>query len=137
MLMGTIVLAIAANSYELLCTAGFPMVFTRILTLQHLTTGQYYLYLVMYNCIYVVPLAAIVVIFTITLGAKKLTEWQGRKLKLLSGLMMFFLGLILLIDPALLNNIIVAAGLLVVVFIFFALIIFLTKKLVPHIAEAA
>ena len=135
MLMGTIVLAIAANSYELLCTAGFPMVFTRILTLQNLTTGQYYLYLAMYNCIYVVPLAAIVVIFTITLGAKKLTEWQGRKLKLLSGLMMFFLGLLLLIDPALLNNIFVAAGILAAVFILFALIIFLTKKYAPHIAE--
>ena len=135
MLMGTIVLAIAANSYELLCTAGFPMVFTRILTLQNLKTGQYYLYLVMYNCIYVIPLAAIVVIFTVTLGAKKLTEWQGRKLKLLSGLMMFFLGLILLIDPALLNNIIVAATILAAVFILFALIIFLTKKFVPHIAQ--
>jgi len=135
MLMGTIVLAIAANSYELLCTAGFPMVFTRILTLQNLTTGQYYLYLAMYNCIYVVPLAAIVVIFTITLGAKKLTEWQGRKLKLLSGLMMFFLGLLLLIDPALLNNIFVATGLLAAVFILFALIIFLTKRIAPYIAE--
>jgi thiol-disulfide isomerase/thioredoxin len=135
MLMGTVVLAIAANGYELLCTAGFPMVFTRILTLQDLTTGQYYLYLVMYNCIYVIPLATIVAIFTVTLGAKKLTEWQGRKLKLLSGLMMFFLGLILLIDPGLLNNIFVAAAILATVFIFFALTIFLTKKIAPHIAE--
>jgi len=135
MLMGTVVLAIAANSYELLCTAGFPMVFTRILTLQDLTTGQYYLYLAMYNFIYVVPLATIVVIFTVTLGAKKLTEWQGRKLKLLSGLMMFCLGLILLIDPALLNNIFVALAILASVFILFALIISLTKKFTPHVAE--
>ena len=135
MLIGTVVLAIAANSYELLCTAGFPMVFTRILTLQDLTTGQYYLYLAMYNFIYVVPLATIVVIFTVTLGAKKLTEWQGRKLKLLSGLMMFCLGLILLIDPALLNNIFVAVAILASVFILFALIIFLTKKFTPHVAE--
>ena len=110
------------------------MVFTRILTLQDLTTGQYYLYLAMYNIIYVIPLATIVVIFTITLGAKKLTEWQGRKLKLLSGLMMFFLGLLLLIDPALLNNIFVAVGVLAAVFTLFALIIFLAKKFVPHIA---
>ena len=135
MLMGTVVLAIAANSYELLCTAGFPMVFTRILTLQDLTTGQYYLYLAMYNFIYVVPLATIVVIFTVTLGAKKLTEWQGRKLKLLSGLMMFCLGLILLIDPSLLNNIFVALAILASVFILFALIISLTKKFTPHVAE--
>lgn len=135
MIMGTMVLAIAANSYELLCTAGFPMVFTRILTLQNLTTGQYYLYLILYNCIYVIPLAVIVVIFTVTLGSRKLSEWQGRKLKLLSGLMMFFLGLILLINPALLNNILVAVGLLAAVFILFALTVFITKKIAPGIDE--
>ena len=135
MLMGTVVLAIAANSYELLCTAGFPMVFTRILTLQDLTTGRYYLYLAMYNFIYILPLATIVVIFTVTLGAKKLTEWQGRKLKLLSGLMMFCLGLILLIDPSLLNNIFVALAILASVFILFALIISLTKKFASRIAQ--
>jgi hypothetical protein len=33
MLFGTATLALAANSYELLCTAGFPMVYTRTLTL--------------------------------------------------------------------------------------------------------
>ncbi len=134
MITGTIVLAIAANSYELLCTAGFPMVFTRILTLQNFSTGQYYLYLALYNCIYVLPLASIVVIFTVTLGAKKLTEWQGRRLKLLSGLMMFFLGLILLIDPALLNNMFLSIGLLSAVGILFVFIVFLTKKISPQIA---
>ena len=38
MLAGTAVLAIAANSYELLCTSGFPMVYTRALTLHELST---------------------------------------------------------------------------------------------------
>ena len=42
MLASTVVLAIVANSYELLCTAGFPMVYTRTLTLAGLGTGQYY-----------------------------------------------------------------------------------------------
>ncbi len=104
MLAGTTVLALAANSYELLCTAGFPMVFTRMLTLRQLSTAQYWGYLAFYCSVYIVPLAVIVVIFTVTLGGRKLTEWQGRVLKLLSGLMMLGLGLVLLIDPALLNN---------------------------------
>jgi thiol-disulfide isomerase/thioredoxin len=135
MMAGTVVLALAANAYELLCTAGFPMVFTRVLTLQKLSTAGYYLYLLLYNCIYVLPLASIVVIFTVTLGARKLTEWQGRRLKLLSGLMMFFLGLILLIDPALLNNIFASVGLLAAVLIIFSLTVFITKKTIPRIAE--
>lgn len=112
MMFGTVILAIAANSYELLCTAGFPMVYTRALTLNSLPMLNYYLYLAMYNVIYVIPLAAIVIIFSVTLGAKKLTERQGQILKLISGMMMFFLGLVLLIKPSLLNNIIVSVGLL-------------------------
>ena len=135
MLAGTVVLAIAANAYELLCTAGFPMVFTRILTLQKLSTAGYYLYLLLYNCIYVLPLASIVVIFTVTLGARKLSEWQGRRLKLLSGLMMFFLGLILLIDPALLNDVFASVWLLAAVLIIFSLTVFIAKKINPRIAE--
>ncbi len=103
-LLGTTVLALAANSYELLCTAGFPMVFTRILTLQHLTLAAYYWYLVLYNIVYVIPLFIIVLIFSFTLGSKKLTEWQGRVLKLVSGTMMLGLGMVLLVSPALLNN---------------------------------
>ena len=99
LLTGTVALAAAANSYELLCTAGFPMVFTRILTLQGLGTFQYYLYLLFYNLVYVLPLALIVVVFVLTLGRRKLGERQGRLLKLLSGLMMLGLGTALLVAP--------------------------------------
>lgn len=108
LLLGTTVLAIAANSYELLCTAGFPMVYTRILTLNSLSPASYYLYLMLYNVIYVVPLLVIVVVFGITLGKRQLTEWQGRLLKLVSGSMMLGLALVLLFNPALLNNVFVS-----------------------------
>ena len=105
LLIGTTVLAVVANSYELLCTAGFPMVYTRLLTLNNLSTSAYYLYLALYNLVYVVPLFLIVLGFTFTLGKRQLTEWQGRVLKLISGGMMLGLGSVLLIDPALLNSV--------------------------------
>ncbi|MBK1653127.1 hypothetical protein [Allochromatium vinosum] len=103
LLLGTATLALAANSYELLCTAGFPMVFTRTLTLQQLPDATYYGYLALYNLIYVLPLLAIVLLFTFTLGARKLSERQGRVLKLLSGVMMLSLGLVMLLAPDLLS----------------------------------
>jgi hypothetical protein len=133
MIAGTVVLAIFANAYELLCTVGFPMVYTRALTLHKLTTLQYYLYLAFYNIVYVIPLAIIVLVITISLGARKLTEWQGRQLKLLSGLMMFFLGLILLVEPALLNSIATTGGLLLAVIIVAGCMIIMMKKLRPEI----
>ena len=99
LLVGTVALAIVANSYELLCTAGFPMVYTRALTLHALSTGGYYLYLALYNIIYVLPLLVIVLVFVRTLGSRKLQEREGRLLKLLSGAMMTGLGLMLLCYP--------------------------------------
>jgi hypothetical protein len=134
MAAGTIVLAITANAYELLCTAGFPMIYTRVLTLHKLTTAQYYLFLVLYNVVYVLPLAAIVAVITVTLGARKLTEWQGRKLKLVSGLMMLSLGMVLIINPALLNNVFAAVALLGAVLIVSWVAITVTRRLRPEIA---
>ena len=128
MLAGTVVLAIAANTYELLCTAGFPMVFTRILTLHSLAPLTYYGYLALYNVVYIIPLSIIVLIFAVTMGTRKLTEWEGRKLKLVSGLMMLFLGLILLLQPALLNNVFAATGLLASALILSWVIISVTRS---------
>jgi len=129
MMIGAVVLAIAANTYELLCTVGFPLVFTRVLTLSDLMPLQYYLYLIFYNVIYVIPLAAVVIIFAITLGSKKLTEWQGQILKLISGLMMLGLGGILLINPDLFNNLLVSIALLLIALTASGIIILITKRL--------
>ena len=113
LLAGAAGLAIAANSYELLCTAGFPMVYTRLLTLSELSDIQYYSYLALYNLVYVLPLLLIVLVFSFTLGAYKLSQQQGRFLKLLSGLMMLGLGLVMLFAAdALLTNIWTGAVLL-------------------------
>lgn len=104
MLVATVVLAVSANFYELLCTAGFPMVFTRLLTLQDGGAAQHYVYLALYNVIYVLPLLAIVIAFVRTMGARKLSEREGRLLKLLSGLMMLGLGALLLLAPEKMGN---------------------------------
>ncbi len=113
MLAGTVVLALAANTYELLCSTGFPLVYTRALTLNELSTAGYYLYLAFYNLIYVLPLLVIVVVFTFTLGSRKLSAGEGRVLKLLSGLMMLGLAAVLIAAPELLDNSLTALALLV------------------------
>ena len=114
LLLGTVILAVAANTYELLCTVGFPMVYTRILTLHELSSAQYYLYLALYNVVYITPLLVIVLLFVFTLGARKLSETEGRALKLMSGLMMLGLGLLLLFAPQALSNALTAVAVVLV-----------------------
>ena len=128
MLVGTVALALAANSYELLCTAGFPMVYTRVLTLHELSSWGYYGYLVLYNLVYVLPLAAIVLAFTFTLGARKLSEREGRVLKLLSGVMMLGLGLTMLLRPQALGSPAIGLGLLAAAVVLTALAWWLTRR---------
>jgi hypothetical protein len=112
MLLATLLLAGAANLYELLCTAGFPMVYTRVLTLNGLSATEYYLYLALYNLIYIIPLLVIVLLVAFALGRHQLSERQGRLLKLMSGVMMMELGLLLLLAPQWLKHVGVAFALL-------------------------
>jgi hypothetical protein len=128
-ILGTVILAVVTNAYELLCTAGFPMIFTRVLTLNNLDTGSYYMYLALYNVVYVIPLFIIVLIFSISLAGKKLSEWQGRVLKLVSGLMMTSLGVVLLVNPDLPKNMFFTSGLLLGIVFITAVIIVVYRKL--------
>jgi hypothetical protein len=102
---GTALIAATVNLYELLCTVGFPMVYTRILTLQGLTALEYYTYLLFYNVMYVVPIALIVLAFAVTLGSMKFTENGVRNLKLVSGIIVLLFGLNMIVNPGVLENV--------------------------------
>ncbi len=99
-LAGVVVLAVLVNVVELLCTAGLPAVYTRILTMQSLATWQYYGYLALYNLAYIADDSLILAIAVVTLSHHRLQAREGRWLKLLSGCVILCLGLALLFAPA-------------------------------------
>jgi glutaredoxin len=98
----SVALAVLVNMVELLCTAGFPAVYTRILTLYKLPTWKYYSYLGLYNVAYVADDALMLGIAVTTLARRKLQEHEGRWLKLVSGAVMVALGVVLMVRPGLL-----------------------------------
>lgn len=101
-LLWVILLAVLVNLVELVCTAGLPALYTRILTLQSLSTAGYYGYLLLYNVAYIFDDALMVAIVVASLGRAKLQPQQGRWLKLLSGITVLALGVTLLVAPDLL-----------------------------------
>jgi thiol-disulfide isomerase/thioredoxin len=111
MVLTTVLVAAVANTYEMLCTGGFPVVFTRVLTLSELPTPVYYGYLALYALIYVVPPALIVTAFVLTLGSRGVSVREARDLKLLSGLLMLGFGVLLLSAPELLGDLVATLGL--------------------------
>jgi glutaredoxin len=98
-LLGVAALAVVVNFVELLCTAGFPAVYTAVLAQQSLTPLAHHLYLGLYIAGYLADDALMVGLAVWALGSGKLTERAGRGLKLLSGLVMIALGAALLLHP--------------------------------------
>lgn len=98
-LIGTVLLGVLVQLIELLCTSGFPALFTRILTLRQLDTASYYGYLLLYDAAYMLDDVVILGIGIVTLSQHRLQEKEGRWLKLVSGLVMVGLGIYLLLIP--------------------------------------
>jgi hypothetical protein len=98
-LVGVVGLAVLVNMIELLCTAGFPAVYTQILTLRQLPWWAYYGYLGLYNVAYMLDDSVMLLIAVVTLGRRKLQEKEGRWLKLISGAVMLGLGVVLIAKP--------------------------------------
>jgi hypothetical protein len=94
------VLAVVVNFVELLCTAGFPVMYTAILTQHALSPAAYYSYLGLYILGYMADDSAMVATAVMALSSRKLTERAGRWLKLLSGLVMLALGAVMILRPA-------------------------------------
>ncbi len=113
-LIGTIILAISVNIYELICSAILPTIFISQLTFRGIVDNAALGYIFFYNVVYVIPLIIIVLIFIFTLSRRQLTEWHGQILKLFSGIMIASFGIILMIDYMVLENL--AAPILILLF---------------------
>jgi len=97
-------LAALASLVELPCTAGFPIIYTGILSGRGLeNTWSYYTYLVYYNAVYVLPLCVIIFIFIYTLRSRQITQRQMEVIKFIGGVIMLILGILLLVNPGLLG----------------------------------
>ena len=102
LLLGVIVIAIGVNSVELICSFGFPVAFTKILTNMNLTGLSYYFYLLIYIIFYMIDDFLIFLFAVITLRITGVSEKYLKYIKLISAFVLFILGLVLLIKPDLL-----------------------------------
>ena len=101
-LMGMVGLAFMVNIFELACTAGFPALYTQILSQQALDWWTYYGYLGLYNLAYIADDAVMVSVAVVTFSHRKLQKREGRWLKLISGSVMLGLSGFLIAAPELL-----------------------------------
>ncbi len=99
----SVTLAIFSSLVELPCTAGFPIIYTGILTGMSLSGFAYYGYLLLYNLIYVLPLLVMITVIGYTFKGKQIEKTTMALIKFVGGAIMLILGLILLFNPALIG----------------------------------
>lgn len=96
---GIVLLAFAVNVVELICSAGFPVVYLQILSLTPLAKWQYYAYIVLYILIFMLDDLIVFFAAMITFEVTGLSTKYKRFSHLLGGFLMLLLGSLLVFKP--------------------------------------
>jgi len=101
-LFGVAAVAAGVNLVELVCSFGFPLAFTKILSSLSLPIISYYFYFLIYIIFYMLDDFIIFMIAVLTLRITQVSEKYLKVIKLISGIFLLLLGLIMLIKPGIL-----------------------------------
>ncbi len=127
----TVVLAAGVSLVEFSCTAGFPVLWTNMVSAQNIATGEFVLLLLFYMIIYQMDELVIFFAAVFTLKASRMEEKHGRILKLIGGTLMLTLAGVMIFNPNLLNDLNSALVIFAVAFGLTALILLVHRKILP------
>jgi ABC-type multidrug transport system fused ATPase/permease subunit len=99
-ILGIMGLALSVNFIELLCSAGFPVIFTQILALQNLNPIQYVGYLLLYILFYLLDDLLVFFIAMKTMTIFGISTKYGKWSHLIGGILMIAIGLLMVLKPA-------------------------------------
>ena len=97
--LGVIALAFGVNLVEFFCSAGFPVMYTKILTAQGITSVQYYLYLLLYIFFYMIDDFIVFGVAFFTLKHFNFSDKYNKYSTLIAGLLILILGALLIFKP--------------------------------------
>lgn len=98
-MLGIMALAVSVNFIELACSAGLPLVFTQILSINDLSSIEYFMYVLIYVLFFLID---DLIIFGIAVKTSKVTGISNKYTKyshLIGGLIMLIIGIFLLVKP--------------------------------------
>lgn len=99
-ILGIIVLAASVNIIELMCSLGLPVVFTQVLSLNDLSTGEYALMIFIYIFFFMLD---DLIVFFIAMKSLKIAAISNKYTKyshLIGGIIMMLLGILMIVKPA-------------------------------------
>ena len=98
-IIGVIALAISVNIVELACSAGLPVMFIEILSMNHLTIIEEVIYIGLYMLFFLLD---DLIVFFIAMTTMQLTGFStkyGKLSKVVGGILLLLIGLLLIFKP--------------------------------------
>lgn len=98
-LIGIMTLAVIVNLIELLCSLGLPVMFTEILSLNHLSSKLYFIYIGLYILFFMLDDIIVFTLSMITLKSKAVSTKYNKYSHLIGGIIMLIIGLLIILKP--------------------------------------
>ena len=98
-IIGSIGLAISVNVVELACSAGLPIVFSEILSVNNLSGFEHVIYLLIYILFFMLDDIVIFIIAMTTMKLTGISNKYGKYSHLIGGIIMVLVGILLLFKP--------------------------------------
>jgi thiol-disulfide isomerase/thioredoxin len=102
-LLAIVALAFVVNSIEFVCSAAIPAIFTQVLALSSLSWVEHYGYILLYVFFYMLDDLIIFSLAAFAVSSSNVGERYAKHCKLIGGVILLFLGLMLLFAPNLLR----------------------------------
>lgn len=129
----TVVMAAGIALIELPCTAGFPVIWSGLVSTHEVSAAAFLGLLAAYLVIYLLDELVIFLIAVTKLRIEKFQEGQARVLKLIGGVVMIALAIVLVTNPDIMSNAGPAIGVFILAFAVAGLIVLVHRKLLPRV----
>ena len=99
-IIGMVALAFSVNVIELACSAGLPLLFTQILSMNQLSGIEYIFYMGIYIFFFLLDDLIIFIISMVTLKSTGISNKYAKYSHLIGGIIMLLIGILLIVKPS-------------------------------------
>lgn len=101
--IGIVILAISVNIIELACSAGLPVMWSTIISLNNVTKIEEFLYIILYIICFMLDDLIVFLVAVISKRVTAISTKFGKISKLIGGLLLLIIGILLIFAPELLQ----------------------------------
>ena len=99
-IIGCMTLAISVNIIELACSAGLPVMFTQILSMNNLNILEYIIYIALYMLFFLLDDLIVFFIAMRTMELTGVSTKYGKLAKLIGGILLLLIGILMIFKPS-------------------------------------